>query len=66
MPALQDMMAGNIAWMFETFSTTLQQHRAGKARILAYAHAKRAVDRTGNSDHDRGRRSRATRPTHST
>ena len=31
-----------IAWMFETFSTTLQQHRAGKVRILAYAHAKRA------------------------
>jgi tripartite-type tricarboxylate transporter receptor subunit TctC len=43
MPALQDMMSGNIAWMFETFSTTLQLHRAGKARILAYAHAKRAV-----------------------
>jgi tripartite-type tricarboxylate transporter receptor subunit TctC len=43
MPALQDMMSGNIAWMFETFSTTLQLHRAGKVRILAYAHAKRAV-----------------------
>jgi tripartite-type tricarboxylate transporter receptor subunit TctC len=43
MPALQDMMSGNIAWMFETFSTTLQLHHAGKARILAYAHAKRAV-----------------------
>ena len=28
--------------MIETFSTTLQQHRAGKVRILAYAHAKRA------------------------
>jgi tripartite-type tricarboxylate transporter receptor subunit TctC len=42
MPALQDMMSGNVAWMFETFSTTLQLHRAGKARILAYAHAKRA------------------------
>ena len=41
-PALQDLMAGNVAWMFETFSTTLQQHRAGKVRILAYAHAKRA------------------------
>ena len=41
-PALQDVMAGNVAWMFETFSTTLQQHRAGKLRILAYAHAKRA------------------------
>ena len=43
MPALQDMMSGNVAWMFETFSTTLQLHRAGKARILAYAHARRAV-----------------------
>jgi tripartite-type tricarboxylate transporter receptor subunit TctC len=41
-PALQDVMAGNVAWMFETFSTTLQQHRAGKLRILAYAHSMRA------------------------
>ena len=42
MPALQDMMSGQIAWMFETFSTTLQLHRSGKARILAYAYSKRA------------------------
>jgi tripartite-type tricarboxylate transporter receptor subunit TctC len=42
MPALQDMMGGQIAWMFETFSTTLQLHKAGKARILAYAYSKRA------------------------
>jgi tripartite-type tricarboxylate transporter receptor subunit TctC len=42
-PALQDLLAGNVAWMFETFSTTLQQHRAGKLRILAFAHAKRAA-----------------------
>jgi len=42
MPALQDMMSGQIAWMFETFSTTLQLHKAGKARILAYAYSKRA------------------------
>jgi tripartite-type tricarboxylate transporter receptor subunit TctC len=42
-PALQDMLAGNVAWMFETFSTTLQQHRAGKMRILAFAHSKRAA-----------------------
>ena len=41
-PALQDVMSGQVAWMMETFSTTLQQHRAGKVRILAYAHAKRA------------------------
>ena len=41
-PAIQDLMAGNVAWMFETFSTTLQQHRAGKLRILGYAHAQRA------------------------
>ena len=41
-PALQDVMANNVQWMMETFSTTLQQHRAGKVRILAYAHAKRA------------------------
>jgi tripartite-type tricarboxylate transporter receptor subunit TctC len=42
-PALQDLLAGNVVWMFETFSTTLQQHRAGKLRILGYAHAKRAA-----------------------
>jgi len=42
-PALQDMLAGNVAWMFETFSTTLQQHRAGKMRILGFAHSKRAT-----------------------
>jgi tripartite-type tricarboxylate transporter receptor subunit TctC len=41
-PALQDLLSNNVQWMFETFSTTLQQHRAGKLRILAYAHAKRA------------------------
>jgi tripartite-type tricarboxylate transporter receptor subunit TctC len=41
-PALQDVMSGQVAWMMETFSTTLQQHKAGKLRILAYAHAQRA------------------------
>ena len=41
-PALQDLLSNNVQWMMETFSTTLQQHRAGKVRILAYAHAKRA------------------------
>ena len=41
-PALQDLMSGQVSWMMETFSTTLQQHRAGKVRILAYAHAQRA------------------------
>jgi len=41
-PALQDVMSNNVQWMFETFSTTLQQHRAGKLRILAYAYSKRA------------------------
>ena len=42
MPALQDMMGGQTAWMFETFSTTLPLHKAGKVRILAYAYSKRA------------------------
>ena len=42
-PAVNDLMSGQVMWMFETFSTTLQQHRAGKVRILAYAHAKRAA-----------------------
>jgi tripartite-type tricarboxylate transporter receptor subunit TctC len=43
MPALNDMMSGQIAWMFETFSTTLQLHKTGKARILAYAYSQRAA-----------------------
>lgn len=42
-PAIQDLLAGNVAWMFETFSTTLQQHRSGKLRILAFAHSRRAT-----------------------
>jgi len=42
-PALQDLLAGNVVWMFETFSTSLQHHRSGKLRILAYAHAQRAA-----------------------
>src|SRR6185295_18176227 len=42
-PAMQDLLAGNVAWMFETFGTTLQHHRAGKLRILAFANATRAT-----------------------
>jgi tripartite-type tricarboxylate transporter receptor subunit TctC len=41
MPALQDMMAGNVMWMFETMSTSLQLHRSGRVRILGFAHAVR-------------------------
>lgn len=42
-PAMQDVMANNVAWSFETFSTTLPLHRAGKLRILAFCHSKRAA-----------------------
>ncbi len=42
-PALQDVLAGNLAWMFETISTTLPQHRSGKLRILGIALAKRTA-----------------------
>ena len=42
-PAMQDVMAGNVAWSFETFSTTLPLHRAGKLRILAFCHSRRAT-----------------------
>jgi tripartite-type tricarboxylate transporter receptor subunit TctC len=41
-PAIQDLLPGTVQWMFETFSTMLQQQKAGKVRILGYAHAKRA------------------------
>lgn len=42
-PAIQDLIAGNIAWMFESFGSTLQHHRSGKLRILAFANEKRAA-----------------------
>jgi tripartite-type tricarboxylate transporter receptor subunit TctC len=42
-PAMQDVMAGNVAWSLETFSTTLPLHRSGKLRILAFCHSKRAT-----------------------
>lgn len=41
-PALNDMMSGQLAWMFDTFATMLPLHRAGKIRILGYAYATRA------------------------
>jgi tripartite-type tricarboxylate transporter receptor subunit TctC len=42
-PAIQDVIAGNVAWSFETFSTTLPLHRAGKLRIQAFCHSRRAA-----------------------
>jgi tripartite-type tricarboxylate transporter receptor subunit TctC len=42
-PAIQDLLPGTVQWMFETFSTMAQQHRAGKLRVLAFCHAKRAA-----------------------
>jgi tripartite-type tricarboxylate transporter receptor subunit TctC len=42
-PAIQDVIANNVAWSMETFSTTLPLHRSGKLRILAFCHSKRAV-----------------------
>ncbi len=56
MPALQDMMGGQTAWMFETFSTTLPapQGRQGPHPGLRLLQAR--ADRAGGPDHDRGRR----------
>ena len=42
-PAIQDVIAGTVAWSMETFSTTLPLHRAGKLRILAFCHSRRAT-----------------------
>src|SRR5262245_36285422 len=42
-PAIQDTIANNVAWSMKTFSTTLPLHRAGKLRILAFCHSKRAT-----------------------
>jgi tripartite-type tricarboxylate transporter receptor subunit TctC len=41
-PALNDMMSGQLAWMFDTFATMLPLHRTGKIRILGYAYPSRA------------------------
>ena len=41
-PAIQDTIAGNVVWSFETISTTLPLHRSGKLRINAFCHSKRA------------------------
>ena len=41
-PALNDMMSGQIAWMFDTFATMLPLHNAGKIRILAIAYNARS------------------------
>lgn len=41
-PAIQDLLPGTVQWMFETFSTMLPHQKAGKIRILGYAHSKRA------------------------
>jgi tripartite-type tricarboxylate transporter receptor subunit TctC len=43
-PAMQDVMAGNVAWSFETFSTLLPLHRAGKLRMIAYTGTARTPD----------------------
>jgi len=42
-PALNDMMSGQIAWMFDTFATMLPLHRTGKIRILAVAYNARSA-----------------------
>jgi tripartite-type tricarboxylate transporter receptor subunit TctC len=42
-PALNDMMSGQIAWMFDTFATMLPLHNAGKIRILAVAYSARST-----------------------
>ena len=55
-PALQDMMSGKVAWMFETFSTTLQLHRAGQGPHPRLRPCQARADRTRDPDHDRGRR----------
>ena len=41
-PALNDMMSGQIAWMFDTFATMLPLHHAGKIRILGVAYSARS------------------------
>src|SRR5476649_79347 len=41
-PALNDLMSGQLAWMFDTFATMLPLHRTGKIRILGYAYSSRA------------------------
>lgn len=40
-PALQDLIGGNVEMIVSTLGAALEQHKAGKARILAVASAKR-------------------------
>ncbi len=40
-PAMQDLMGGTIEMTVDTLGSALQQHKAGRARILAVASAKR-------------------------
>ena len=42
-PALNDMMSGQLAWMFDTFATMLPLHNAGKIRILGVAYNARSA-----------------------
>ncbi len=42
-PALQDLLAGRVAYMFESFGTTLEQIRAGTLFPLAVTAAKRSA-----------------------
>jgi tripartite-type tricarboxylate transporter receptor subunit TctC len=41
-PALQDLMAGRVAFMFDSFGTSLEQIKAGKLRALAIMADKRS------------------------
>lgn len=42
-PAMQDVIAGNVPWFVETFSTTLSQHREGRLRIVGVCSAQRSA-----------------------
>jgi tripartite-type tricarboxylate transporter receptor subunit TctC len=44
-PALQDLMAGRVAFMFDSFGTSLEQIKAGKLRALAIMADKRSQAR---------------------
>jgi tripartite-type tricarboxylate transporter receptor subunit TctC len=43
-PALNDILAGNVDLMFTELATSMQLHRAGKARIIAVATDKRVAE----------------------
>ena len=56
LPALNDIIAGNVDMFFDTLATSVPLHRGDKLKILAVADLERAKTRAGTADLLGGRR----------